>query len=425
MVDLTAGAVKARTLHSILAAAIGRPGAGGNQWPSTPAMINVPRAATPLVAAVIPPVAEGIRGAPGPIPREAVGRTRPRRPINDETQAMKSASPVNLGRLAAGLLLAAAMLAGGCTSVDRHVATTTAPAQVAGKPAQDQPVFDSADALAQALIVAVRAQDHDQVHHLLGPAWKELVSGDKAASARAFKTFAARAAERVQVKKQDDSTSILYVGNDAWSFPIPIARAADGKWFLDTETGRQTVLARRIGRDELEAIQVCRLYVQAQREYANADRDGSDLPKYAQRIISTPGKTDGIYWAAAPGGEASPFGRLLAQAKLEDYNPTPGTPGSPGPAAQRTPYHGYRFRVLKQQSSSAPGGRYPYVIHGNMVAGFALVAFPAEYEKSGIMTFIVGQRGKVYQKDLGPDTTELARHMTEYDPDPSWTLVKD
>jgi hypothetical protein len=152
-------------------------------------------------------------------------------------------------------------------------------------------------------------------------------------------------------------------------------------------------------------------------EYAGKDRDGSDVLKFAQRIISTPGKMDGLFWSAAPGQEQSPFGHLLATAATQGYEQTTGHP--------HQPYHGYHFRVLKRQGAAAPGGKYDYVINGNMVAGFALVAFPADYESSGIMTFVVNQRGKVYQKDLGPHTVELARHMTEYNPDSSWTLVKD
>ena len=289
-------------------------------------------------------------------------------------------------------------------------------AQVSGEPGQGQPLFDSDDAAVSALLAAVKAQDHDQVHRLLGPAWQELVSGDKVEDANAFKEFADRAAEHMRVEKKDDSTSILHVGKDDWRFPIPIVKASDGKWFLDTEAGKDEILARRIGKNELEAIQICRLYVQAQREYASQDRDGSDVLKYARRILSTPGKMDGLYWSDPAGQEQSPFARMIAQEKLEGYNPTPG---------QHTQYHGYRFRVLKRQGLSAPGGKYDYVINGNMVAGFALVAFPAEYESSGIMTFIVGQRGKVFQKDLGPNTSEAAAHITEYNPDSSWTLVKD
>ncbi len=252
------------------------------------------------------------------------------------------------------------------------------------------------------------------MHQLLGPAWKELVSGDKVEDANAFKDFAARASERAQLEKMDDSTSILHVGKDDWRFPIPIVRRSDGKWFLDTESGKAEILARRIGKNELEAIQICRIYVDAQREYASRDWDGSDVVKYAQKILSTPGKMDGLYWTASAGQDPSPLAQLVAQAKMEGYEPTPGKPA---------PYHGYRFRVLRRQGPAAPGGQYDYTINGNMVAGFALIAYPAEYGSSGIMTFIVNQRGKVYQKDLGIDTNQIARHITAYNPDSSWTPV--
>jgi hypothetical protein len=330
---------------------------------------------------------------------------------------MKIGTYGHIRALGAGLLtVGALLLAGGCASTPSSPPAQTS-AQAAGAPGQGQLLFDSDQQAIDAMLAAVKAQDHDQVHRLLGPAWKELVSGDKVEDANAFKEFAARAAENTRLQKQDATTSILYVGHDDWPFPIPVTRTPEGKWFFDTEAGKTEILARRIGENELDAIQVCRAYVEAQRDYASQDRDGSDVLKFAQRIISTPGKMDGLYWSVAPGQEPSPFGRLLGTAATEGYKQTTGHP--------REAYRGYHFRVLKRQGSSAPGGQYDYIVNGNMVAGFALVAFPADYETSGIMTFIVSQRGKVYQKDLGPDTVELARHMTAYNPDGSWTLVKD
>jgi hypothetical protein len=308
------------------------------------------------------------------------------------------------------------VLADGCNS------TTSSPqasalAQTAGLPGQGQPLFISDTEASNAMLTAVKAQDHEKVHLLLGPAWKELVSGDKVEDTNAFNEFAHRASERTRLERKNDTTSIIHVGNDDWPLPIPISKTPDGKWFFDTEAGKTEILARRIGENELETIQVCRTYVEAQREYGSKDRDGSDVLKFAQRIMSTPGKMDGLFWSATRGQEQSPFGHLFAEAAKEGYEKTTGHP--------HEPYHGYHFRVLKRQGSAAPGGKYDYVINGNMIAGFALVAFPADYESSGIMTFIVNQRGKVYQKDLGPQTTELARKMTEYNPDSSWTLVKD
>ncbi len=254
------------------------------------------------------------------------------------------------------------------------------------------------------------------MHRLLGPDWQELSSGDKTEDADEFKDFATRAAEKMRIEKQDDSTSLLHVGNDDWLLPIPIVKSTQGKWFLDTEAGKSEVIARRIGQNELEAIQICRLYVKAQHQYACEDRDGSGIFKYAQRILSTPGRRDGLYWDAAAGQQQSPLAQLIAEAKLEGYQPTPG---------KKMPYHGYLFRVLKRQGDHVAGGSRDYVINGNMTGGFALVAYPAEYQSSGIMTFEVNQEGRVYQKDLGGNSTSIGRHIREYDPDSSWTLVKE
>ncbi|MGD0464688.1 MAG: DUF2950 domain-containing protein [Tepidisphaeraceae bacterium] len=330
---------------------------------------------------------------------------------------MKTGTRRNVGWIAAGFLAGSALLlTNGCNSTTSSLPAATS-VQTSPAPGEGQPLFASDDEAVSAMLAAVKAQDHDQVHLLLGPAWKELVSGDKVEDANAFKEFAQRAAERTRLQKQDDTTSILYVGNDDWPFPIPIVKTPDGKWFFDTEAGKTEILARRIGENELDTIEVCREYVEAQREYASNDRDGSDVLKFAQRILSTPGNMDGLYWSATPGQEQSPLGHFFAAAATQGYEQTTGHP--------HQPYHGYHFRVLKRQGSAAPGGKYDYVINGNMIAGFALVAFPADYESSGIMTFIVNQNGKVYQKDLGSDTVELARQMTEYNPDSSWTLVKD
>jgi hypothetical protein len=334
-------------------------------------------------------------------------------------KSMKSGTRGIIGRTLVGCVAAGALMAGtssGAATAPPTPISAETGAQAPDAPGQGQPQFDSDTAVESALLAAVKAQDHDQVHRLLGPAWKELMSGDKVEDANAFKEFADRVAERSRLEKEDDSTSILHAGNDDWPFPIPIARTDAGKWFLDTETGKVEILARRIGKDELEAIQTARVYVDAQRDYDSKDRDGSGTLKYAQRILSTPGKMDGLYWSVPDGQPPSPFGRLIAQAKLEGYDPVPG---------RHKPYLGYHFRVLTRQGPSAPGGKLDYVSNGKMTGGFALVAFPAEYEASGIMTFVVGQRGDVYQKDLGADTAALARKLTEFDPDSSWTLVKD
>jgi hypothetical protein len=197
--------------------------------------------------------------------------------------------------------------------------------------------------------------------------------------------------------------------------PIPLVRK-DGVWFFDTEAGKDEVISRRVGEDELTAIGVCRTYVQAQREYASEDHDASGVLKFAQNLKSAPGARDGLFWAAAPGEEQSPLGPLVAEARAEGYGPKTQE-GKP------QPFHGYRFKVLTAQGASAPGGAYSYVINGNMVAGFALVAYPAHWGESGVMTFLVSQSGRVLERNLGQDSADIGASMTEFDPDGDWTPV--
>jgi len=223
--------------------------------------------------------------------------------------------------------------------------------------------------------------------------------------------------EKAELEERSPTVEILHIGAQDWPFPIPIVENAQGKWFFDTKAGQAEILARRIGANELNAIEVCRQYVDAQREYASQFHDDSGVLKYAQRLKSSPGKKDGLYWDPSLGGE-SPFGPLADTAQSQGYKPISGAKNS------SQPYHGYHFHVLTAQGPAAPGGPYSYVINGNMIAGFALVAWPDEYGKSGIMTFIVSHQGKVYQKDLGPDTATIAKDMTEFNPDSSWTEVK-
>jgi len=321
-----------------------------------------------------------------------------------------------LNILAGSVLIAAS----GCTNTADsapQMQSAQTPEQAPGAPAVGQLTFASDHEAFEAMLGAVKAQDHDKVHQILGPAWKELISGDKVEDGNAFKEFAQHAAESSRLQKKDATTSVIYVGKDDWPFPIPIAETPAGKWFFDTEAGKGEILARRIGANELDTIDACRAYVEAQRQYASKDRDGSGVLKYAQRIVSTPGKQDGLYWSVNPGQEQSPLGPLMAQSASEGYEQSKGKP--------QEAYLGYHYRILKQQGPDAPGGKYDYVINGNMIAGFALIAYPADYGSSGIMTFIVNHQGKVYQKDLGPDTVNVARKITEYNPDSSWTLVKD
>jgi hypothetical protein len=207
---------------------------------------------------------------------------------------------------------------------------------------------------------------------------------------------------------------VLLIGDKAWPLPIPIVRTGD-RWRFATEEGREEIVNRRIGGNERNAIYVLRAYVDAQREYASADRDGDGVLQYARKLGSTPGKRDGLYWPAdiAKGEDPSPFGPLVAEAGAYMKGRAAGEP-----------YRGYYFRILSGQGKSAPGGAYGYVINGRMLAGFAMVAYPAEYGETGVMSFIVNQNGKVYEKDLGRETVKLGSTMTSFDPGKGWNLVK-
>jgi Protein of unknown function (DUF2950) len=214
------------------------------------------------------------------------------------------------------------------------------------------------------------------------------------------------------IEMEGDGTQTLVIGNDDWPFPIPLVNKA-GQWQFDTKAGLDEILRRRIGRNELSAIQVSLAYVQAQNEYASLNPAGLGRGVYAQRIVSRPGKKDGLYWPTAAGEEPSPLGDLAAQAAAEGYE-TGSTP---------IPYHGYYYRILTRQGATAPGGAYDYLAKGKMIGGFALIAYPAEYGNSGIMTFMVNQDGTVFQKDLGARTEKIARKIETFNPDGDWKKV--
>lgn len=283
-----------------------------------------------------------------------------------------------------------------------------------------QRVFNSAEEARQALITAVQAKDHDALRAIFGPLARELEPGDPVEQAAEFEHFARHVQEGVELVKEGEAKAVLHIGDEKWPFPVPIVKKGDS-WRFDTEAGREEILTRRIGRNELLAINVCRAYVEAQREYYTMpEPDGVQIPKYAQHMISRTGKRDGLYWPTAAGEKESPLGPLVAKAKEQGYMQK-RNPGESGPR----PFHGYYFRILKRQGPSAPGGKFSYVVNGNMVVGHALVAYPARWGVSGVMTFIVNQRGRVYQKNLGPKTAEIARKMKSYNPDLSWKLVEE
>jgi hypothetical protein len=231
--------------------------------------------------------------------------------------------------------------------------------------------------------------------------------------------FAARLKSGARLEQAAEGRMTLLVGPEEHPFAVPIVRK-EGKWFFDTAAGKEELLNRRIGRNELGAISVCRAYVVAQREYYLDGDAGSGVPEYAQRLGSTPGRHDGLYWQARADESPSPLGPLVAEAQAEGYGEQESARGE-----QSQPYHGYVYRILTRQGKKAPGGKYNYVINGHMVAGFALVAYPVHWGSSGVMTFLVGPAGRVYQKDLGTKTSELARKIKEFDPDDTWKLVQD
>jgi hypothetical protein len=282
-------------------------------------------------------------------------------------------------------------------------------------PAFAQEQFGTPEAAVEALVAAARSGDGDAVLKVLGPDGKPIVSsGDPVADRNIRQDFVSAYDAKHAIEIEGDGTQTLIIGEDDWPLPIPLVNRGS-EWQFDTKAGLDEVLRRRIGRNELSAIQVSLAYVQAQNEYAALDPAGLGRGVYAQRIVSHPGKKDGLYWPSAAGEEPSPLGELAAQAAAEGYKPG-GTP---------IPYHGYYYRILTRQGPAASGGAYDYLAKGKMIGGFALVAYPAEYGNSGIMTFMVNQDGIVFQKDLGPRTTKLVRKINSFSPDDTWTRVDD
>lgn len=278
--------------------------------------------------------------------------------------------------------------------------------------ASAQQTFDSPEAAATALVEAIRADGTESILTVLGPDGADIASsGDDVADAADRQAFLDAYDAKHSLEQEDDDTAVLLLGEDDWPFPIPVVRQ-DTVWVFDTEAGRDEILSRRIGRNELNTIQACLAYVDAQNEFAEGSQATGGLPAYAQKIVSEPGKKNGLYWPSSLGG-TSPLGDLVAQAAADGYKIGEG----------RAPYHGYYYKVLTRQGPSAPGGAFDYMADGAMIGGFALVAYPAEYQNSGVMTFIVNHDGVVYQKDLGETTSETAEAITEFNPDDTWSPV--
>jgi len=269
--------------------------------------------------------------------------------------------------------------------------------------------FKTPDEAASALATAVRSGERKNVLTVLGREGEDIVSsGDEVEDAAARQRFLAAYDARHQVTTDGDKATVI-VGPEDFPLPIPLVRK-NGEWRFDTVAGRREILYRRIGRNEIDAIEACLAYVDAQNDYAEKDRTGSGVGVYAERIVSRPGKMDGLYWPASQGEEQSPLGELVAEASSEGYRL----------GGERAPFHGYYFKILTRQGPAAPGGALDYVAHGSMIGGFALVAYPADYGNSGVMTFLVSHAGTVYQKNLGEHTAQLAEHMSAFNPDNTW-----
>lgn len=295
------------------------------------------------------------------------------------------------------------------------LASQAAPQSTQQPAASVQEAFATPEEAAQALVKAADPYDVPALMKILGPDAHDLVSsGDPTGDKNRGAEFAKLAHEKqsVTLDPKNPDRAVLSVGDDDWPYPIPIVKR-NGKWYYDAKAGRQEILFRRIGENELDAIKICRGFVEAQKEYASEKHDGAALNQYAQKIVSTPGKQDGLAWQGADGAWEGPVGEAIAKALTQGYGPD-----SP-------PFHGYYFKVLKGQGPAAPLGQMDFVVEGAMIGGFALAAAPAQYRVTGVQTFIVSYEGVVYEKDLGPDTLKIFRNMDRYNPDKTWTPTED
>ena len=275
--------------------------------------------------------------------------------------------------------------------------------------------FDSPDQAATSLINAASTFDVPLLSQILGPDSKDIITTeDPVADKRRALKLADRAREKesVEIDPKNPSKAVIFVGKDDFPLPIPIVRHK-GKWSFDTKTGRHEILLRRIGENELDAIEICRGFVEAQRDYAQEKHDGSMVNQYAQKIISTKGKKDGLAWQNDDGSWGGPVGEAVAKALEQGYS------------SKAQPYHGYFFKVLKGQGASAPLGKMDFLVYGAMIGGFALAATPAQYRVTGVKTFMVSHSGVVYEKDLGPKSLEIFHKMDRFDPDRSWHPTDD
>ena len=292
-------------------------------------------------------------------------------------------------------------------------------AVVAASAADIGKTFATPEEAVAALVAAASAEDTNAFRVIFGPSAADIQNPDRVQAADELSQFNAAVKQSKRIVHESDSKCVLEIGDNAWPFPIPIVKK-DVRWFFDTAAGKDELINRRIGKNELATLRAVRAYVEAQRVYASKDHDGDEVLEFAQKFRSTPGTKDGLYWPQDLDGELSPLGPLVAEAQAQGYG---GKAKEKGAAPE--PFHGYFFKVLTRQGKAAPGGSYNYIINGNMIGGFALVAWPVEYGETGIMTFIVNQQGRVYQNDLGPKTANTAATMKEYNPDKTWTVSPD
>jgi len=278
------------------------------------------------------------------------------------------------------------------------------------------PTFAAPDDASNALLAAAKSGDQNALLAFFGPDSKEIIlSGDAVQDKSAVDAFVAGYGAMHRWRKMPDGAQILLIGADNFPFPIPLKKNAGGQWFFDTAAGKDEILSRRIGRNELAMIEVCGAVADAQAAYFAQPHDGDKTKQYASKFISDPGKQNGLYWKPAEGQPQSPLGPLAAFATAEGYNVKPEA---------HTAFHGYYFHMLTGQTDKTPGGAKNYMVNGKMTGGFAFVAYPAEYGNSGIMTFIINQDGVLLQKDLGKTTAQTATAMSQFDPDSGWTIVQ-
>ncbi|WFU51301.1 DUF2950 domain-containing protein [Sinorhizobium terangae] len=315
------------------------------------------------------------------------------------------------------LLLGSALSLAGTLAIDAALAQTQQPDQTqqpAGiiddyAAAEDPPAFDDPAKAVEAFKARLAANDFDGLAKLLGLDAAKVKTGEGA-----MENFALirEGAARNVVVRDLEGRKVLEIGDRLWPLPFPITKGEDGKWAFDTYVGLEEIVNRRVGENELEAIETVRAYVDAQKDYASQDRDADGVLEYAQKLISSPGQTDGLYWPADQGEETSPVGDAISEAALEKAKAGEG-------------YFGYRFRILTSQGDNIAGGKYDYTINGNMIAGFGLIAWPVTYAETGVKTFVVNQQGIVYERDLGPSTGAIVPFIDRFDPDDKWTVVAD